>query len=802
MAWAIGGIFLANALPLFATDEPEVAFFESKIRPVLVEHCYKCHSADSEKIKGGLRVDSRDALLKGGDSGPALIPGEPEKSLLIKAIRYLDPDLKMPPRKDEDKKLADAQIADILLWVGKGAIMPATTGTVAAKHDYATARTNWAFHKPIDPPVPGGTVISNQSRRATGRSLITDSLSTEHSPAIDAFLGAKFRAKGLKPSPQADKTTLIRRATFDLIGLPPTLEEIDAFLNDHSTNAFARVVERLLASPRYGEKWGRHWLDVVRYTDSFDSRGIGGEADVPEAWRYRDWVVNAFNSDMPYDRFITHQIAGDILATNAPGKFDTNALIATGVFVIGEWGTGDADKEKMLTDIVDDQIDVTSRGFLGLTMACARCHDHKFDPISTDDYYGMAGIFFSSHILPNPGAKTAGSPVLRIPLVSSAEFAAHNLREERNVESEFGATASPMDEETVRLERARKELAALDRKFPVAHALQEGGTPNSAYKGFHDARVMVRGKYDRLGDVVPRHFPHVIAESQAAIRNGSGRLELARWIASKENPLTARVMVNRIWQHHFGEGIVRTPNNFGKLGTPPTHPELLDWLAHRFMDSGWSIKAMHRLMMNSAAYQQTATGGKKDPDNLFFARMNGRRLEAEEIRDALLAVTGQIDLTMGGPAINDLNTKRRTLYVMTIRSDKSNYRSLFDAPDAQTMAEKRVDSTVAPQALFLLNSPFALAQANALAERVTKQNTGDDAARVNWLYHLLYGRRPRAKELELGLRSVTWRDELHESQSDRTGTRGARPSNAEARLAAWQRYCQVLLCANEFIFVD
>jgi hypothetical protein len=977
MAWAIGGIFLTNALLLFATEESEMAFFETKIRPVLIEHCYKCHSAESEKFKGGLRVDSRDAFLKGGDSGPAIIPGEPEKSLLIKAIRHLDPNLKMPPRKGGDRKLADAQIADIFLWIEKGAIMPTTTNAVAAKYDYAVGRTNWAFRKPNDPPVP--------------------TISGPNVSGVDAFLAAKLQVKGLNPVPQADKATLLRRATFDLTGLPPALAELDAFLNDHSTNAFATIVDRLLASPRYGEKWGRHWLDVVRYTDSFDSRGLGGEADVPEAWRYRDWVVNAFNSDMPYDQFITQQIAGDILATNVPGEFDTNALIATGVFVIGEWGTGDADKEKMLTDIVDDQIDVTSRGFLGLTMACARCHDHKFDPISTDDYYGMAGIFFSSHILPNPGAKTAGSPVLRIPLASAAELAAIKANEQRAAELEneiaaktgttsltrlmrgefnqpalaalhpqegdlpdavanpgeaaihfltitlparsiaihpspeknaaavwvspfmgeveitgrvadaddkcgngvewklfqgtnvlaagkfdngkeqaiprtrsvlksgelltlavmprgkdhscdttvielnirdresrqtwrlpedvvddlparaqtgpwrfiaFGGTppqtldSTVTDEEKVRLDRARRELAGLDRKLPVAHALQEGGTPKSAYEGFRDAHIMVRGRYDCLGEVAPRHFPRVIAENQTPIRSGSGRLELARWIASKENPLTARVMVNRIWQHHFGEGIVRTPNNFGKLGTPPTHPELLDWLAHRFMDSGWSIKAMHRLMMNSAAYQQAVADGKNDPDNLFFARMNRRRLEAEEIRDALLAVTGQLDLAMGGTAINDLNTKRRTLYVMTIRSDKSSYRSLFDAPDAQSITEKRVDSMVAPQALFLLNSPFALAQANALAERVTKQDPRDDIARINWLYHLLYGRRPRAQELELGLRAVTWRDELHESQSDRTGTHGVRPSNAEARLTVWQRYCQVLLCANEFIFVD
>ena len=952
-----------------ASDSTDIAFFEKKIRPVFVEHCYKCHSAEAEKLKGGLRLDGRELLLKGGDTGPALVPGEPDKSLLIKAIRYTDPDLKMPPK---DKKLSDAQIADITAWVASGAPMPSATNALVRKYDFSSARTNWAFRKPIDPPIP--------VFKSTGKIK---------SP-IDNFLLAKIQDAGLKPTPLADKRTLLRRATYDLTGLPPTPEEADTFLKDNSTNAFARLVDRLLASPRYGEKWARHWLDVVRYTDSADSRGIGGEGDFSEAWRYRDWVVNAFNGDMPYDQFVMQQIAGDILATNTPGKLDTNALIATSVYAIGEWGGGDADKEKMLTDIVDDQIDLTGRGFLGVTLACARCHDHKFDPIPTSDYYGLAGIFFSSHILPNPGIKTAGSPPLRIPLATSTELTARKAKEQRATQlekeiasksavtlltrAERGAQNQPTlaalhpsdgtdlpnavansgdaainfititlparsvaihpspeknaaaiwqspisgeveisgriadaddkcgngiewalfrgtnsiqsgkfdnggkatlkttnisvkadelitlavlprgkdhscdttvielqirerggerawrlpedvvadlparanagawhfvayagtppsalqtslsNEERQKLDSLRKELAALrkelERKISVTHGLQEGGTPQSAYVGFHDSHILVRGKYDRQDDIVPRHFPRVLGgDAQPRIgANESGRLELAKWIASKENPLTARVMVNRIWQQHFGEGIVRTPNNFGKLGTPPTHPELLDWLAHRFVESGWSIKAMHRLMMNSAAYQAASIEGREsrvesrsDPENLWLARMNRRRLEAEEIRDALLFVSGQIDFTTRGAAINDLNTKRRTLYVMTIRSDKSNYRSLFDAPDAQTIAEKRIDSTVAPQALFLLNSPFALAQAKALAERVFKREAKDNSERIKWLYVLLYGREPKTKELEIGLKTIV-DDQNHE--------------------AAWERYCQVLLCANEFVFVD
>ncbi len=976
-----------SATVVVAADSASPEFFEKQVRPIFADHCYECHSATAKKVKGGLKLDTPEAIARGGESGALFVAGDPEKSLLIKAVRYADPDLQMPPK---DKKLVAAQITLLEQWVKLGAPMPAASNQLSViSESVAVARTNWAFVSPRDPAVP----------------KVADA--DPHWTSIDAFLIAKMEREGARtvtsartsdspiartrPSallPRAGKRTLIRRATYDLTGLPPTPEEVDAFVKDNSTNAFATLVERLLASPRYGEKWARHWLDVVRYTDAFDSRGIGGEADVPEAWRYRDWVVNAFNSGLPYDQFVMQQIAGDILATNTPGRFDTNALIATGVFAFGEWGGGDADKEKMLTDIVDDQIDVTGRGFLGLTLACARCHDHKFDPISTRDYYGLAGIFFSSHILPGPGAKTAGSPVLRIPLATSADLAARQAREQRvselekQIAAKSGVTlltraergqlnqptlsalhpsdgtdlpnavansgdvainfltidlpahalaihpspdknagaawVSPLDGEvelsgriadadgkcgngiewflshgtndfrrgkfdnggrqeitptnlvvrsgelitlavaprgkdhscdTTEIElrirerggerewrlpqdvtadlpgrantgawhfiafagtpprtlqsklsdaekekiaAAKQELASLrpelERKIPVAHGLREGGTPQSAYAGFHDSPILIRGKYDRRGEVVPRQFPSVLGGGgQSPIAdNRSGRLELAKWTANGGNPLTARVMVNRIWQNHFGEGIVRTPNNFGKLGAPPTHPELLDWLAHRFVESGWSIKAMHRLIMNSAAYQsqcsvisnQLSVAG--DPANELFSRFNRRRLTAEELRDALLFVSGQIDFTMGGPSINDLATKRRTLYVMTIRSDKSNYRSLFDAPDAQTIAEKRIDSTVAPQALFLMNSPFVLKQAGALADRVLKRE-GDDAARVRWLYELLYSREPSAREWEIGSRVTS-------TESDRT--------------AAWTRYCQVLLCANEFIYVD
>lgn len=785
------------------------------------------------------------------------------------------------------------------------------------------AGRDWAYRKPQAPAVPA---VRDRNWARTD---------------IDRFILAKIEAKGLQPAPQAPKLTLIRRATFDLTGLPPTPEEIDAFLADTSANAFAKVIERLLNSPHYGERWGRHWLDVVRYTDSFDARGIGGEADVPEAYRYRDWVVKAFNRDMSYDEFIRQQIAGDILATNVAGRFDAEKLVATGVYVIGEWGTGDADKEKMLTDIVDDQVDLTGRAFLGLTIACARCHDHKFDPISMQDYYGMAGMFFSSHILPNPGLKTAGSPVLRIPLASREELERRKEEEarlrdlamtapgarmtnlNRNIHSKIGVHAlvnnarasTPsltvnlndaevsfititMPKRSVAVHPSPKAgvavawkspvsarvkvsghvadaddkcgngiewalqqhtntiakgeipnggsqslgeseigvssgdmlrltilpkgeyacdttvvdlrvsdgsstwhltpdlLAAFETEtlsdawlcmdlalakapdlppIPVAHGLQEGGTPKSAYEGIGDAKVHLRGRYDRLGETAPRRFPEILTGPTSPPRlAGSGRMELARWVGSPSNPLTARVMVNRIWQHHFGEGIVRTPNNYGKLGSPPTHPELLDYLALDFIRSGWSIKAMHRAIMHSAAWQQSSVPAantlKADPDNLLFARMNRRRLESEAIRDSLLTVANKLDRSMGGPATRALETPRRTLYVMTIRSERATFQCMFDAADASTIAEKRNISTVAPQALFMMNNPFALAQADALAQRLPEQD------KIPWLYRVLYGRAPTDTEIALGL--------------------------AAAERSSWADYCHVLLCANEFVYVD
>ena len=646
---------------------------------------------------------------------------------------------------------------------------------VTAVMDVETARSTWAFSLPRDHSVPQ---VHNTAWC--------------QSP-IDHFILARLEEKGLKPAHPADKRALIRRAYFDLIGLPPKPEEVEAFISDPSPDAFAKVVDHLLASPHYGGRWGRHWLDVVRYADAFDSRSVQGdhigEGDISEAWRYRDWVVKAFNDDLPYDQFIINQIAGDLLPAREPSGINVDGLVATTMYVIGNWPVGDADKEKMMTDIVDDQIDVTGRAFLGVTLACARCHDHKFDPITQKDYYGLAGIFFSSHVLPSPGAKTAGSPVLRVPLAKAEVVEPRRKYEEAiaEIQKKIAARAGkPKDDPNRQL--LRDELAKLKETAPLAYdsadAMQEGGVPQSQYEGVHDWYVLARGQYDRKGDLVSRGFPRLLAgDRQAPITRGSGRLELAHWIASPDNPMTAKVMVNRIWQHHFGEGIVRTPNNFGKLGEPPSHPELLDWLALRFIDSGWSMKQMHRLIMLSAAYQQSSDGDvatlRADPENRLFGRMNRQRLEAEPLRDAMLAASGTLDETPGGPSTRDINSHRRTLYLMTIRSDRSNYRMLFDAADPTAIADHRIDSTVAPQALFLMNDPFVLNRAAALSARVQAQHLPDNRARVDWIYRKLFNRPPTAKEIAI-----------------------ARSILAIGNEEEWQQYCQLLLCSNEFAYID
>ncbi|MFO0809517.1 MAG: PSD1 and planctomycete cytochrome C domain-containing protein [Gemmataceae bacterium] len=714
---AVAGCLLAAPLSAGEPKPPAAGteFFEKSVRPVLADNCFKCHGED--KQKGGLRLDSRAALLTGGEAGPVVVPGNPQKSKLITAVHY-DGESKMPPKGKLDEK----QIAALTTWIADGAVWPeivairaavVPTGKVMTVTD--ADRAFWSFRPVADPPVPVP--------------------STEYpvpSTAIDAFVRVKLDEKGLSPAPPADKRTLIRRVTFDLIGLPPTPAEIDAFLADDSDDAFATVVDRLLASPHYGERWARHWLDVARYGEdqahTFQSRKY------PQGFRYRDWLVRAFNADLPYDRFVTEQIAGDLL--DEPGR--VYRLPALGFFACGPVYYGDAKK----LDQYDDRIDTLTRGFLGLTVACARCHDHKFDPIPTKDYYALAGVF-------------AGTEYEEVPLVPP--------------EAVEAAKAAQTDAE-------KKAKAPL--KIPLVHALKDADKPVTL-------RVHVRGNPDTLGDDAPRHFLTVLTPGTApTFAHGSGRLELARAIASPDNPLTARVMVNRVWQHLFGRGLVRTPSNFGHLGERPTHPELLDHLATRFVRSGWSVKALVRDIVLSATYRQTSRvePADADADNAFLSRASRRRLDVEAWRDAMLAAAGTLDPTPGGPS-GDLaspGNRRRTLYGSVSRHNLDPLLRLFDFPDPNVTSDGRPATTVPLQQLFVLNDEFMVRNAKALVARLATL-AADDEGRVRAAFPLLYGRPASESEVALAREFL---------------------AGSGGKLSRWEQYAQALLGTNEFLYVD
>jgi hypothetical protein len=753
----------ASTVRLGAQDSAaaDLAFFEQSVRPLLVERCYSCHSSAAGKRKGNLVLDSREGLLRGGDSGPAVVPGRPEDSLLLKAIRYADADLRMPPK--EKDRLSPTQVADVEAWIRRGA------PTANAEWE---ARRKWVFEPFADPPVPAPSA-------------------GEH--PIDSFLRSRRDRLGVTASGPADKRTLLRRVTFDLIGLPPTPEEIEAFVEDESPDAFARVVDRLLASPHYGERWGRHWLDLARYAvvreDSQAQKTAPSE--IPEAWRYRDWVIDALNRDLPYDEFIIHQVAGDLLPSREPGGVNTEGIIASGFLAIGEWGIQDDNPEKMVWDTADENIDAVGRTFLGLTLGCARCHDHKFDPLTTRDYYALAGIFTSTHVVAQPAKIGVQTPMARIPLVTAADVDQIRYRS-----SEFAAKMAEAEKRLAAADAGRRgaiqaEMEELKKNsppaIPVAVGAREGGIPETPYAGVHDARIRIRGDVLRPGDLVPRGFPAILSSGAAPITSGSGRWALARWLASPKNPLPARVLVNRLWQHHFGEGLVRTPSNFGKLGEPPTHPELLDWLAHRFIDGGWSVKAMHRLILSSAAYRLSSVPSRealeKDPDNRLLGRQNRRRLEAEPFRDALLSVAGSLDASRGGPADADPASRRRMVYLRVSRTSRSPFEAMFDGADPTAHTDRRTVSTVAPQALFLMNHPFLRELAGATAARLKSWEPRDLRARVARAYPLLYGRPATPEDVSLSLGYLN-------------ASGGTDPE------AAWTEFVRVLLCANEFVTLD
>jgi mono/diheme cytochrome c family protein len=742
-------------------DAAQRAFFEEKVRPILESHCYSCHGPT--KQKAGLRVDSRTAMIRGGDSGPILEPGDPGASRLIEVIRY-DGDTQMPPRR----KLDDAEIAVLTRWVKQGAEWPDLTAATPEPSPPPTRvitaedRAFWAFRpvRDVSPPTVADGVWPKTS--------------------VDHFILAALEAKGLRPVGPAARRTLIRRATFDLTGLPPTIQEVDAFLADETPEAFERVVDRLLASPHYGERWGRHWLDIARYGEdqahTFEARLY------PYGYRYRQWVINALNNDMPYDQFVVAQIAGDLLEPSA----GTDLPAATGLFALGPVYYGGA-----VLDEYDDRVDTLCRGFLGLTVACARCHDHKFDPVSQQDYYALTGIFASTAYKEYPQApadvvQRYDEAQAKVDKKSSELKRKRRAVTEAKSDEEKDAAKAAVKTIQAELDQLKKELPP---KYPFVHGLTEGKT-------IANMKVHLRGNPATLGADAPRRFLEVLSrpEGLAPFRQGSGRLELARAIASPENPLTARVLVNRVWERHFGRGLVATPSNFGRLGERPTHPELLDHLASQFIASGWSIKTLHRAIMLSATYQLDSAADERcvavDPDNTLLWRANRRRLEVESWRDAMLAVSGELDGSIGGPSaeLSVPENRRRTLYGAVSRHNLDGLLRLFDFPDPNITSDKRTVTTVPLQQLFVLNSPFMQRQAKALAARLNADASDSDSSRIARAFQLLYSREPRAEEMTLALEFL--------------GDRHPEVVNPPGAPTRWELYAQALLGTNEFTFVD
>lgn len=909
----------------------EVEFFEKKIRPVLAEHCYACHSVEAEKnkkLKGSLLLDSRAGLLQGGDSGPALVPGKPAESLLLKSLHY-DGDLQMPPKG----KLPEAVIKDFEKWIAMGAPDPRFTTTGAKKQVGLTieeGRKFWAYQLPQPPAIPN--VTSPAARIAND---------------IDRFILAKLEAAGLAPAPPADRATLIRRLYYDLIGLPPSPEVVDEFVHNRDADAYEKLVDELLASPHFGERWGRHWLDIVRYAESVTLRGFVFK----EAWRYRDYVIAAFNEDMPFDRFIREQIAGDLLpaATREDRK---RQLIATTFLQLGNTNLEEQDKKMLRMDVVDEQLDVITKGFLAQTVTCARCHDHKFDPIPTRDYYALAGILRNVKAMEHANvSKWVEVPLPADPAVEAAlkkheeavaalqaKIAAakkaagggkpstgvlaiadvpgivvddtqakkvgewmhsvhsgtyigsgylHDLNAGKGektltfqpeslppgryevrlayshgtsradnvgiiVASADGETevtvnmkkAPPIDGRYVSLGEYRFEknglayvlisnagtqghvtadavvfrplekneaagappqtpaatVAALEAELKTLQATRphrEMVMSVVEEKVIEDARIHVRGNVHNLGEVVPRGVLTVALQGPPPTmpKDQSGRVQLADWIASPHNPLTARVMANRVWYWLMGEGLVRTVDNFGTTGEPPTHPELLDHLALRFQ-SDWSVKKLVRYIVLSQTYRQSSVGEPAtvaaDPENKLFGRAHRRRLEAECLRDTLLAISGQLDLTRGGPSFPaslaaDYNYKstsnRRSIYLPQFRNALPEMLEVFDAADPSMVTGKRNSSTVAPQALFMMNHPFVIEQAKFAAARLLAEKHPDDDARLTRAYRLTLGREPTAGERAIAQRF------LHKKTE-------------KAATEAWTALFHALFASAEFRYVN
>ncbi len=829
----------------------QLTFFEKNIRPVLADKCYKCHAADSERIQGGLVLDTREGIRQGGDTGPAVVPGDVAKSLLIEALRYGNKDLQMPPEKSGGK-VADSVIADFEQWVQMGAPDPreGKAAVAASSWDTTKARDHWAFKAPKRQPPPA---VKDAAWPRTD---------------LDRFILAGLESKGLMPVGDADKRALLRRVSFDLTGLPPTPEEAEAYLADTSPQAFDRVVDRLLKSPRFGEHWGRHWLDVARYAES---TGRDVNSTLPHAWRYRDYVIASFNADKPYDQFIREQIAGDLL----PAKDDRERaehIIATGFLALGSRNLNERNSRQFVLDMADEQVDTMSQAVLGLTVACARCHDHKFDPIPQRDYYALAGIFLSTDTRYGtaPTFEAArGGKLIELPEDSSLPRLAKTLskdaraRLERDLAEarkasdliytglygggrkgpEGGINNDPkalvqVVAVTARMGQLERELAAYDAEgrarllamgvqdLPTPDALKSPSIPRSLddlMEGFRrrpaefaaisDSPLFARGDAAKPGEIVPRGFLSVLTVPATPIAKGqSGRKELAEWLVEQENPLTARVFANRVWHWLFGRGIVESVDNFGTTGQVPSSAALLDYLALRLQESKWSVKSLIRDIVTSRFYQLAASYDEQnflaDPENVLVWRHAPRRLEAESIRDAMLAVSGGLRLdppvgsavalagdgALSGRKIRGLREPLtdeafvnfggdfRSIYLPVPRNAVPDALAVFDFAEPNSVAGRRDTTTVPSQALYLLNSDFVTAQANRLAEKLIAL---PPAERTERAFLLAFARQPTASERKAA-------EALFAGYH--TGPKGEK--------AAWTGFCRALFGSAEFRLID
>ena len=764
-------LFALNKFCLFAETESNVSFFENKIRPILVEKCFACHSEEAEingKLKAGLLLDSAESIIKGGDSGAVLVPGKPEYSKIFEAVLYKNEDMAMPPKG----KLSEIEIQNIKEWILTGANWPGKNmkSLIANKkdeepYDWEKFRNeHWAFKKvsnPIVPKVEGPEIVVNP---------------------IDNFIFDKLGQQGIKPNKKASKNILIRRAYLTLIGIPPTPSQVQNFIEDTNPDAFSKVIDELLNSKHYGEKWARHWLDVARYSDGHG--GFGDNKALPNAWRYRDWVIDSLNNDLPYDQFVTQQIAGDLDKNNS-------VAIPTGFFVVGPTYTSDGGdpeaKAQALAETLSDRVDTFSRAFLGLTAACSRCHDHKFDPITTKDYYALAGIFKNTK---NVDIKVGEQSVIDThnswqKAVSETNNNLNSFLDNKSKELKVNKkeVEKSLDEESKKhIANLRQELDSLKQSEPEkpgnAHVLADNGND--------DMHVALRGDLRKKGELAPRRFIEIIGgKSRPKYSIGSGRLELAKSVVAENNPLTSRVIVNRLWGWHFGNGIVRTPSNFGVIGEKPTHPLLLDWLAYNFVQNGWSIKRFHKLVMSSSTWQMSSEHDDKkfdiDGDNKLLWRFQPKKLEVESWRDSLLYVTGELDPKIGGAPEGEIMTSlRRTLYATISRTgDKfksDSFLRLFDFPAAASTSPKRSSSIVPQQYLFMLNSEFMNQRAKTLGKFLSESD--DDRVKViENIYNKLYSRLPEKSEVEI---ANSW---LGESPG----------------IDTWSLYAQALLSAHEMI---